>query len=369
MATVTKEGVQNLRGTQSQLSSSNVVLKAGEIGYVTDKDRTIIGDGSTQGKNRPHFLDSKHEAYIKSIDKLYDGEDLSIKFASEIANYSDVWAWIKARITANNYEGIHVGDFIPFQLSAGVISDGSTSYNITAKTMHAQIAGIDTYYGYGYSIPANNDAHVVGHHIDFISKQTIGTTIPWNPTNNNNGTSVQNNPWLASKIYACLNGLNNYTTSAYNDVPHGYDASSGGVLQLLPQALQDVIKQKVNNLEKKYSASGLVTEVTGNTDYYGMGKLWLPSETEVYGMPIHSASKSTDGRNFANWGTPVQYPLFAGSNSFRNNLNKNRVAWWLSSVCGGSSSLACFVNGYGHANAGGCTIAGISAPVCFRVEA
>ena len=364
--TTTNVTMQQRRDTSANWKTNNPVINSGEICFETDTGKMKIGNGKDNYLSLPY---KANDDIYKMTDKLYDGVDLSVKFADEIKNYSDVWAWIKARITANNYDGIHVGDYIPFALSAGTISDGSTSMNITAKTMQAQIAGIDTYYGYGYPIPANNDAHTVGHHIDFISKQTIGTNIQWNPTDNNNGTATQQNPWLSSKIYACLNGINNESTNAYNNVKHGYNASSGGVLQLLPTALQNVIKQKVNNMEKKYSASGLVTEVTGLTDFWGMGKLWLPSETEVYGMAIHSASKGTDGRNYANWGTPVQYPLFAGSNSYRNCLNKNRVHWWLSSVCGGSSSCACGVGNYGHAHALGCTGTDRSAPVCFRVEA
>ena len=364
--TTTTTTIQCRRDTSTGWETVNPVPKAGEIVFETDTGKMKIGNGSSAYNDLPYKAD---DDIYKMHDKLYDGVDLSTKFADEIKNYSDVWAWIKARITANNYDGIHVGDYIPFQLSAGTITDGSTSMTITAKTMQAQIAGIDTYQGYGYSIPNNNEAHVVGHHIDFITKQTIGTNIQWNPTDNNNGTATQNNPWLSSKIYACLNGINNETTNAYNNVKHGYNASSGGVLQLLPTALRNVIKQKVNNMEKKYSASGLVTEVTGNTDFWGMGKLWLPSETEVYGMPIHSASKGSDERNYANWGTPVQYPLFAGSNSYRNCLNKNRAYWWLSSVCGGSSSYACYVYGNGFANAYGCSSTFISAPVCFRIEA
>ena len=361
--------LQQRHDTAANWKAANPIPMDGELCFETDSKRFKIGNGAKNYNDLPYYRSDEDNGYLKNLDKLYDGEDLSVKFADEISGYSDVWAWIKARITANNYEGIHVGDYIPVALSAGTISDGTTSMSITAKTLQAQIAGIDTYYGYGYPISANNDAHVVGHHIDFISKQTIGTNIQWNPTDNNNGTAKQNNPWLASKIYACLNGINNETTEAFNNVKHGYNASSGGVLQLLPAALQNVIKQKVLYIGKKYSASGLLTECNASHDVWGIGKIWLPTEQEVYGCPIHSAGKATDGRDYGNWGTPVQYPLFEGSNSYRNCRNKSRVHWWLSSVCGGSSSLACYVSGNGSAHAFGCTSTTISAPLCFRIEA
>ena len=370
MATVTKEGVQNLRGTQSQLSSSNVVLKAGEIGYVTDKDRTIMGDGSTQGKNRPHFLDSKQEGYIAALDRNYEGVDLSVRHSAEItASYSgNVWAWIKARITAGNYDGIHVGDYIPVSLSAGTITDGDTSYNITAKTLNAVIAGIDTYRGYGDS--------EVGHHIDFITSNCIGTNIPFNKSNHNNGSSTYQNPFMASKIYACLNGINN-TATGYNDTAYGYDASSGGVFQLLPEALRNVIIGKRVFAEKRYSASGDLTEANGRewetwgtaVDSNGVKRgLWLPRETEIYGYPVHATGGNEANSGLSNEliGGFVQYPLFAGCAGKPTRV-KNRVGWWLSSVASGSSTHACVVDGGGSASAGDCTKTNISVPVCFRI--
>ena len=50
-------------------------------------------------------------------DRTYPGVDLTVKFADEIKNYSDEWAWIKARKTAGNYAGLHVGDYIPITVS------------------------------------------------------------------------------------------------------------------------------------------------------------------------------------------------------------------------------------------------------------
>ena len=45
---------------------------------------------------------------LNSLFRYYEGVDLTQKFASEIANYSDEWAWIKARIQAGNFKGIYV---------------------------------------------------------------------------------------------------------------------------------------------------------------------------------------------------------------------------------------------------------------------
>ena len=64
--------------------------------------------------------------------RIYKGRNLVTVFASEIAKYSDEWAWIRARIKAANYEGIYVGDYIPVTMNKEVVN--------------MQAAGIDTYY-------------------------------------------------------------------------------------------------------------------------------------------------------------------------------------------------------------------------------
>ena len=41
---------------------------------------------------------------------VYNGVDLTVVFADEIAEYGDPWSWIKARARARNYAGLHVRD-------------------------------------------------------------------------------------------------------------------------------------------------------------------------------------------------------------------------------------------------------------------
>ena len=70
--------------------------------------------------------------WLNSLFRYYEGVDLTQKFTSEIANYSDEWAWIKARIQAGNFKGIYVCDYIPITCSNGYV-------------LNAQVAGINTY--------------------------------------------------------------------------------------------------------------------------------------------------------------------------------------------------------------------------------
>lgn len=299
------------------------------------------------------------DAARATLDRLYKGVNLADKFASEIANYSDQWAWIKARIQAGNFTGIHVGDYLPFKLNAGTAGGKA----IAAQDFNAEIAGIDTYYGYG-DTPVN-------HHIDFVTKTVIDTEITWNPADNNNGTSIVPQPWLASQVYAWLNGVNNYNTAnAYNKVAHGMNAANAGIYQLLPQALRNVIVQKRQILGQRYSASGLLTYDT--TWAWGdMGYLWLPNEVEVYGCQIASAAHYNGGTYIHESMGAVQYPLFACHGGYNGRVKKTstgaRSPWWLSAVYGGNATSACFVNDNGYATANTTSLAGIRVPVCFRI--
>jgi hypothetical protein len=252
-------------------------------------------------------------------DRIYEGVDLETKFAAEIAGYSDVWAWIKARITAVDYSGLHVGDYVPFSMNGNAIK--------------AQIAGIDTYREYG-------DV-AIGHHIDFISKDCYPVNVLWNTTNVNNGSAANAAPWMVSNIKSVLN------TTWY-----GY----------LPAALQAQIIEKRLHIETRYTSGSTLTDST-SWAWNDIGKLWVPSEIEVYGSIV--------------WGTKgysqngsVQYPIFSGNSEKRvknQGEGGNRCTWWLLSVYGGNSTHVCAVSTYGTADYYSASHATIYAPVCFRI--
>lgn len=272
-----------------------------------------------------------------------NGVNLFEKFADEIADYSDGYAWLKARIQAGNFEGINLWDYFLFPLSAGTIGV-TTTYSIAAKTMNAHIIGINTYKNYGDT--------AVGNHIDFCTDSTFGTTISWNPSNNNNGTTANPSPWKASMLYALLNGTNNANKSTT-----GTDASNKGIWQLMPQALRNVIIQKRFYGATRQGTSTLTESNSG--EWHDRGNLWVPTEKEVYGC---ASNTNKDNWDFEGRGS-IPYPAF-----FANNRRiLGRAAWWLSSVSSGSSAYACFVGNHGFAFANNCTSWNISAPVCFRI--
>lgn len=335
----------------------------------------------------------------------YNGVDLTAKFADEIAAspYSgDAWAWIKARIQAGNYTGIHVKDFIPFTATNGV-------------TLRAEVAGIDTYRNYGDSS--------VGRHIDFICRELWPTLKPINPVNYNNGLiPVENitldgvatsytltkemngvasitkggegltgwhydsstftitfdevpeagtavvtgtgteHPWLACDLYHWLNSLSGQIPNGtgLNPAVKHVDYTQGGVYFYLPQALKNVIIEKRFLLAKRYSATGILSD-DNSGGWTNIGKLWLPTEPEVYGMPVWGGKVG-----YSLGGSAVQYPIFAGNMNRVKLRSGSRTRWWLLSL-GTSSTHWCYVDDSGYASSYNAYYTAIAAPVCFRV--
>lgn len=268
--------------------------------------------------------------------KTYTGENLATKFVQEIANFDNEWAWIKARITAGNFDGLNIGDYIQVTCTNNV-------------TFNSRIAGINTYKGYGDT--------AVGNHIDFISASVWPTTFKMNLKNFNNGLDADHQyPWLSSNGYHFLNSLAGNVPNGTGNLPEteAVDYTAGGVYFFLPDALKNVIVEKRMYIPKRFSASGIQNEDNAG-GWENIGKLWLPSEVEVTGAPIWGCNK------YGTMGS-VQYPLFA------QNMNRNigRNAWWTLSATSGGAVGFVIVNGHGNVN-GSSASTDFRGPVCFRV--
>lgn len=345
--------------------------------------------------------------YIVSTDgdQLYPGVDLTQKFALEIAQYSDAWQWIKARIKAKNYAGLHVRDYIPWR----------TTDN---KRIVSRIAGINTYKRYG--------DQEVPDHIDFISKDLWPVLHVMNPVNYNNGvipienlsgdgattafvltnemagiatvtiggtattaysydvdahtitfeeapTTGTNNivvtgtgseyPWLAADLYLYLNSLKGHVPAGTSKNPPVklVDYTNDGVWSKMPDELKAVIVTKRLLLPKRYSASGVLSN-NNSWGWTNAGKLWIPSEVEVYGCGVW-------GNNGYDKGGFVQYPIFSCNMDRVKGLGDGggRATWWLMSAYVGNTSIFCYVSYSGYANIDLASATWIGAPVCFRI--
>lgn len=267
-------------------------------------------------------LDATNEELARAMtdnDRLYQGRDLTSVFSLEIANYSDAWAWIKARIKAHNFTGIHTADYIPITMNG--------------QTVKMQVAGIDTYY--------RTTDEQLSHHIDFISKDCFNQTVKWNTTDNNNGSGTNSSPYIMSNLRTFL------ITTLYS---------------YLPAAVKAVVNNKRMLMEYRYSSSGALTDST-SWGWQDLGPLWVPLEYEVFGSSIWGTKGWSQGQG-------VQYPIFA--NSFLNRIKGagnggGRCHWWLASVRSGYSTYCVDVNGTGHSDAWHAS-GELYVPVCFRIS-
>lgn len=273
---------------------------------------------------------------------VYQGVDLTVKFANEIKNYSDEWAWIKARITASNYTGLHVCDYIPITCNNGY-------------KLNAQIAGMNTYTGY-----ADQE---VGTHIDFICKELWEDRHVMNKVDYNNGNANSPNPFLASDLNYWLNSMSGAVPNSKTDpaVTTEVDYTVGGVLYYLPDKLKNQIVPKSIMLPSRYTA-GQVLKNDNSWSWQSTGKLWIPSEVEVYGMTCWGNSGYGAGRF-------VQYPIFIGNmnRAKKRCSSKEHNYWWLLSTYASSPAYFTSVGSSGFCGNAAAPTTWVAAPVCFRI--
>ena len=291
-----------------------------------------------------NFADNLNGFYFKGIDmdQTYVGQDLTVKFADEIKGYTDAWAWMKARKNNGDYKGLHVGDYIPITCSNGYV-------------LKAQIAGINTYTGYG--------DQQVGNHIDFICKELWNDLHVMNKVNYNNGNANSPSPFLASDLNYWLNSMSGNVPNSTSDaaVTTEVDYTTDGVLYYLPDKLKNQIVPKRILLPSRYT-EGSVLANDNSWTWQSTGKLWIPSEVEVYGV-------SYWGNSGYGMGGFVQYPLFAYNmnRAKKRCFDKVRSHWWLLSTRAGNSTSFVSINAAGHCYYSLAFAIYTAAPVCFRI--
>ena len=97
-----------------------------------------------------------------------------------------------------------------------------------------------------------------------------------------------------------------------------------------------------------------------------MGKLWLPTEVEVFGVPHWCEA----GYGSGGGGCNLQYPIFMGGSKHIIKGNGNgggRVYWWEASAKRSSSGEFCRVGGNGYAGGSSALNDMVCAPLCFRI--
>ena len=279
----------------------------------------------TSARNSANAVTTAEEYDRQHIINAYGGRSLASVFASEIGS-TDVYTWLRNRARSANFAGLRIGDYIDVPITAGA--------NVPSQTVRYRIGAIDHYYQCGDTAK--------GHHIVMVPLAPVSVTgdkasntsyLQWRDTNDNNGTAEEKHPYLVSKLH---------------------DWEINDFLPALPTALQNAIMAQRVLLEERYSSSGNLTEASG-WSWADLGKIWSPSEMEVYGCPVWGSKGYSVGFD-------SQFPIFTDTAS---RIAGGRVTWWLRSVMGGSSSNACSVTSYGRAGSNAPTNDWVRPLPCF----
>ena len=350
MTDVITRRIRVRQGTKAAATSKNEVLRLGEFFVETDTGEIKCGDGVTRYTS---LLGVRSEAEIAEqlARGTYRGTNLQEKFADEIASAGSVAAWLHARCAAGNFKGIYPFDYFYDTTVAQTVDGTSIAAGQQRKCV---IAAIDPYY--------NSGNNAMPHHLTIFAGFSAANVV-FNTTNNNNGSSYNANPWKASKLYAAMNGVNNSTTNKIGAV--GFNGTGGCYLNTFSTALKGIMIEQPFLAPQRYNANSALNDHTAcNWNWEGRGMLFAPSEIEVYGTQIHSKQASLAQCDFEGYGPYCQWDIFK---TVAGRLLFGRTNFWLSSVAGGGSTLACIVNGNGIADVYNTSNTNRRAPLCFHI--
>ena len=286
----------------------------GKLDYVMDAVSALFASAWTEGV---------HMAIEGQVSKGCPGDvsgDSKLTYEGEAPNHAIVEAATQPCLCKLALYPMGVGDYIDVPLV-------SASNVAAQQSVRFLLAHFDPYYQCGDSAK--------GHHIAFIASAPVAVAktvtgvandsyLMWNTANTNQGTADVKNPYLNSNL------------KAWEKL---FEAC-------LPEGLTKYLLTQRMLLEERYSANGALSD-SNSWSWQDIGKVWSPSEMEVYGCPVWG----TKGYSV---GFDCQFDLFRDT---AHRLNGTRYNWWLRSVMGGSSSDVCYVYSYGYASCNSATYA------------
>lgn len=315
----------------------------------------------------------------------YGGNDLSEEFSTAEA--------LHTAIAAGDFSKIHIGDYFPVTLNGSykdfarfTVPSGTTYYTDAALTTEGgtteadlegeyqsataikfKVSGTDVYAsisdctaGFTKSMNANvklevaainpylrhGDTELTAQHILLCSRDCLPPTLQYRCNNSVWYDTTQVNPWRGSALWETLNNADN------------------GIIKLLEATgLGAYIFKGPNN---KGMRAMLATMAAGagsptNWAWTDRGRLFLPTEREVYGAPAWGNAGGYEAGDLYN-----QWPIFAGS---ARHIMKGagdgggRSHWWLETAT--SATSFAYVSSSGLANDYAAAGTGIRVPLCF----
>lgn len=317
----------------------------------------------------------------------YGGNDLSEEFESAAA--------LHTAIAAGDFSKIHIGDYFPVTLNGSykdfarfTVPTGTTYYTDAALSTEGgtteadlegeyqsataikfKVSGTDVYAAIGDCLPGFvksmnaavklevaainpylrfGDTELTAQHILLCSRDCLPPTLQMRCNNSVWYNTAAVNPWLGTALYETLNN------------------SENGIISLLEAtAIGPYVFKGPNN---KGMRAMLPTMAAGagsptNWAWSDRGRLFLPTEREVYGAPAWANAGGYEAGSLYN-----QWPIFAGTG---RHIIKGagdgggRSAWWLESAA--SATTFAYVNSYGIAYNTNAANTYIRVPLCFLV--
>ena len=298
-------------------SGGNVALSA--VRYVAQTLQT-----AQQQQARMNI--GAQEAVVNNYE--YIGRDLSQMFTA---------AELHQKVSAGDFSGIQNGDYWPITLN-GTVKDYATGETKTMSNAVFKLeANIQVYTQYGDT--------AVPNHIVFCSRELLPWTVNMRSSDTTWYSVSETNPWRGSHLFQTLNAPDGVLplVEATDIGAHLYAGPNGGGMRFL--------------LETKAAGA---TAATG-WGWGDRGKLFLPTEREVWGQDVWS-ERGWGG------GAAVQWPVFAGSlrhiiKGLGNGGSRNR--WWCQSSTAGSAESYTNVGNDGYPNHDSAAVVGRGAPICF----
>ncbi|MDD6076823.1 MAG: hypothetical protein PUB80_00140, partial [Clostridiales bacterium] len=184
------------------------------------------------------------------------------------------------------------------------------------------------------------------HHIAFVSRDLLPVLLKMRKANSAWTNTETDNPWLGSALY-----------KTFNDPDHGILALMTAT-SIGPYIYAGPNGKGMRFLGEKKAAGA---ETATGWAWYDRGKLWVPSEREVWGADVFSEHKNGAG-------LALQMPVFAGSNlhigkGFGNNGSISH--WWCLSSSAGNSTNSCMASSIGNPESTYASNSWIGAPVGF----
>ena len=263
--------------------------------------------------------------------------------------YSDAELTTQVGQTSSVYQGAYQSDTaVKITISSVdyyvATTDCLTYYERTCNNavMLLEIAAINPYWRYGDS----GDLSGAKNHVLFVSRDCIPFTLRMRKGNSVWEDPTTLNPWTGSALYKTLNDPDYGVVKLIQETDIGaymYAGSDG------------------NGMRYYGEKRDPITATTSSGGWFSRGKLFLPTEDEIWGREIFTI-RSYHGQK--------GLPIFDGS---RRHISKgigngaSRSAWWSMSAYAGSSTYFCNVDYSGNPSSN-CASTSAGAPVCFLLS-